>query len=134
MSKVLLSTLVAVICFTAAVLGGIVVLQYQQPQYPTLGSAEQAFTSFSTSSVETVTTTSARVVATSTSRRHLVLQNLGSGVAYCQFGGKVAADQQGFLLLASSTTYIPQGSEAPYAGAIACISSSTIKLLVNELD
>jgi hypothetical protein len=133
MNNFILTVLIAAACFGASLLSAFVVTSHMDQPVKTFGSIETPFTQFSTSSVETVTTTSAQVVATSTGRRLLILQNVGSVVAYCKFGGLVAADQQGFLLLASSTNRFPVGSEATYSGSISCISSSTIKLLANEL-
>jgi hypothetical protein len=81
------------------------------------------------SSVVSVGTASTVVAATS-SRRYLMIQNDGSTKAYCAFNGRAAYDQSGFTIAASTSweTY----SDRLYEGAVACIASSTVRMLVNE--
>jgi len=130
MKNAIIAFVLVTLCGVAAVTGGLVASH--RTSGPLTGSFEPPFSAFSTTSVESVTTTSQTIAATSTSRRLLTLQNIGPTTVYCA-AGVTAVDQTGFFLAASSTVRFPTGEEAVYTGAVNCIASSTTKLLVSQL-
>jgi hypothetical protein len=95
-----------------------------------LGAVDGPIFTMQRAAAVSVTTTSTQVAATSTSRRYLLIQNDSSTKAYCNTDGRAGIDQTGFSIAASSS-YETYG-ERLYAGAINCIASSTVKMLVSE--
>lgn len=130
MKNLILALAVTGLSFVAAVVGG---LTMRQAAPSSFGAIDTPIFSIQNASSTVVGTTAGQVVSTSTSRRYLKIQNTGSGptaTAYCNTNGRIAYDQSGFMLLASST-YTSYGSDL-YTGSVNCISSSTIRLLVQE--
>lgn len=100
------------------------------PGYHQLGAADGPIFSMQRVATVSVTTATTQVVATSTSRRYLLIQNDSSTKAYCNTDGRAGVDQTGFTIAASSS-YETYGDRL-YAGAINCIASSTVRMLVSE--
>lgn len=129
MKNLILAVATAALFLTGALIGGMSARQ----SAPVAGGIDTPIFSIQNASSTVVGTTAGQVVATSTSRRFLRIQNTGSGstaTAYCNTNGRLAYDQSGFMILASST-YSSFGTDL-YTGSINCIASSTTRLLVQE--
>lgn len=120
----LLAVAVALICAVA--------FSLLTSSQPALGSSiDTPIYTFNGNSTSTlISTASAPLVGTSTSRRFLLIQNAGSTTAYCNTDGKPGIDQQGFFMAASSSRTF-EGSSL-YTGAINCIASSSVRMLAIE--
>jgi hypothetical protein len=120
MNKTILAIALAAVCFTAAAIGGFVA---RPAQAPTLGSAiDTPIYQYDNATTTVVSGSSQTIVATSTSRRYLTINNAGSISVWCNINGKAAVNQQGFFLTASSSRSFEGASL--YTGAIACIAPS----------
>lgn len=76
-----------------------------------------------------VTTSSAQVVATSSSREYAEIANLSSFAIYCNMDDdKAAVLYQGITIFASSTKVL--GQDFSYTGAVRCISTGNASTTV----
>jgi hypothetical protein len=74
-----------------------------------------------TSGAMMITTTSAQVVATSSTREALIISNLSSYAIYCNANADKAAVGYSGIMIPASTT-LSFDSELAYTGAVRCIS------------
>jgi hypothetical protein len=130
MTKSIASLIIAGIIFTTALVASLVAVWATRPSTALGSSIDTPIYKFDSATSTIIGTNSALVVATSTSRRYLLLQNAGSSTMYCNVNGWAAADQQGFFMTASSSRTF-DGSSL-YTGAIICIASSSVRVLAVE--
>lgn len=83
----------------------------------------QVFFSTATSTLETVATSNTIVLATSTGRTWAEFSNNSAFPVFCRFdNGALAANNTGFIIVASSTFKMNQLSDPVYTGAVNCIA------------
>lgn len=94
------------------------------------------FYSVATSSAESVGTSNTRILATSTGRTWMKLSNNSAFPIFCAYrNGAPAANNQGFLIAASTTYEMNQLDSPVYTGAVNCIAqggAATIWIEANQ--
>ena len=137
MTKIVLTTIVAAICFLAAVVGGIVAYQYAAPsEAPAYGAADI----LTMNTIPTATSVwigkdiNSLLVATNTARTYLEIGSYGATstaqTLYCNTNGRAGSLYSGFTIAASSTKIFNLDNN--YTGALYCLAagaSSTVTVI-----